>query len=438
VKHRVFQAVRAAVRSRMTPAAPPDARDRRSLVVPTAATVDADVVVIGGGIVGLATADALVRAHPGLKLVLLEKEDGVARHQTGRNSGVVHAGIYYAPGSLKARLSVAGVGKLRAYCETHGVAFDAVGKVIVATDESELPRLEALLERGTANGVPGLRLIDADELRDLEPHAAGVRAIHSPGTAIVDYPGVCHALADGLRRAGARVETGAPVIAISEDARGLTVTTPALRVRARRLVACAGLHADRVARLAGATPDVAIVPFRGEYYFLEPHARDRVRGLIYPVPDPALPFLGVHLTRTVHGEVEAGPNAVFALAREGYTHRTIVARDVFEAFAFPGFWRLAGRQWRTGAYEYWRSFRTAAFVRSLQKLMPSLTAADVRRGGAGVRAQAIGRDGRLVEDFVFAETERALHVLNAPSPAATASLAIGEHLAARVHGWFQA
>jgi L-2-hydroxyglutarate oxidase len=407
-------------------------------VVPTAATIDADVVVIGGGIVGLATADALVRAHPGLRLVLLEKEDGVAKHQTGRNSGVVHAGIYYTPGSLKARLSVSGVVKLRDYCAAHGVAYDAVGKVIVAASEDELPRLDALVERGTANGVPGLRVIDADELRSIEPFAAGLRAIHSPGTAIVDYPGVCRSLADGLRRAGARVETGAPVLAIAEDARGLTITTPKLRVRAHRLVSCAGLHADRIARMAGAEPDVSIVPFRGEYYFLQPHAQDKVKGLIYPVPDPTLPFLGVHFTRTVHGEVEAGPNAVLALAREGYTHTTINGRDLGETLAFPGFWKLAGRFWRTGAYEYWRSFRTPAFVHSLQKLMPSITAADIRRGGAGVRAQAIGRDGKLVDDFAFAETERALHVLNAPSPAATASIAVGEHLAGRVRGWFKA
>lgn len=418
-------------------AAPNPTTDPRP-VVPQAATVDADVVVVGGGIVGLATADALVRRHPGLKLVLLEKEAGVARHQTGNNSGVVHAGIYYTPGSLKARLCVAGVRALRDFCEEHGVAYQAVGKVIVATQEAELPRLDALFERGQANGVPGLRTIDADELREIEPHAAGLRAIHSPDTAIVDYPGVCAALAAGLRGAGARLETEAPVIAVGEDAHGLTVTTPRLRVRARRLIACAGLHADRVARMAGAAPDVSIVPFRGEYYFLQPHARERVRGLIYPVADPALPFLGVHLTRTVHGEVEAGPNAVFAFAREGYRQTSVNLRDLAEAVAFPGLWRLAARFWRTGAYEVWRSFSTAAFVASLRKLMPDLSVDDVRRGGAGVRAQAVGRDGRLVDDFAFAETERALHVLNAPSPAATASLTIGAHLADRVRGWFEA
>ncbi len=407
-------------------------------VVPHAETVHADVVVVGAGVVGLATADALLRRHPALRLVLLEKEPGVARHQTGRNSGVVHAGIYYTPGSLKARLSVAGVGLLRAYCAEHGVRFDEVGKVIVATDEVELPRLDALLARGLENGVPGLRAIDADELRELEPYAAGLRALHSPHTAIVDYPGVAESLAEGLRRRGARVETSAPVLGIHEDAAGLTVTSPRLRVRTQRLIVCAGLYADRLARLAGIRTDVSIVPFRGEYYMLEPHAREKVRGLIYPVPDPSLPFLGVHFTRTVHGEVEAGPNAVLALAREGYDHRTIRWGELAETLAYPGFWRLAARFWRLGAYEAWRSFRTPAFVASLQKLVPSLTIGDVRRGGSGVRAQAIGRDGKLLDDFVTVETDRSLHVLNAPSPAATASLAIGDHLAERVNGWFEA
>jgi (S)-2-hydroxyglutarate dehydrogenase len=407
-------------------------------VVPHADTVHADVVVVGGGIVGLATADALLRRHPSLRLVLLEKEAGVGRHQTGRNSGVVHAGIYYTPGSLKARLSVAGVTRLRDYCREHDVTYEEVGKVIVATNEAELPRLDALLARGVENRVPGLRAIDEDELRELEPHAAGLRALHSPHTAIVDYPGVAASLADGLRRRGARVETNAPVLGIVEDAAGLTVTSPRVRIRTQRLIACAGLHADRIARLAGVQTDVTIVPFRGEYYLLEPHARDKVRGLIYPVPDPALPFLGVHFTRTVHGEVEAGPNAVLALAREGYDHRTVRLDELGRTLAFPGFWRLAARFWRLGAYEYWRSFRTPAFVASLQKLVPSITVADVRRGGAGVRAQAVGRDGKLLDDFATVETERSLHVLNAPSPAATASLAIGDHLAERVKGWFEA
>ena len=395
-----------------------------------------DVAVVGGGIVGLATADALLARHPGLRLLLLEKEDDVARHQTGHNSGVVHAGIYYTPGSLRARLCVAGVGRLRDFCAEHGVAYDPIGKVIVATDEAELPRLDRLLERGAANGVPGLRLIEADELRAIEPHAAGLRAIHSPHTAIVDYPGVCRALLARLRARGAQVTFGQPLVGVAEEPGGLRLATPHATFRARRLIACAGLHADRIARLAGARPQVRIVPFRGEYYFLRPERSHLVRGLIYPVPDPALPFLGVHFTRTVHGEVEAGPNAVLALAREGYGWTHVDPRDLAEVVAYPGFWRLARRFWRTGAFETYRSFSTAAFVRSLQKLLPAVTAADVRRGGAGVRAQAIDPQGRLVDDFAVVETERSLHVLNAPSPAATAALSIGDHLAERVRGWF--
>lgn len=395
-----------------------------------------DVAVVGAGIVGLATADALLTRIPDLRLLLVEKEDDVARHQTGHNSGVVHAGIYYTPGSLRARLCVAGVGQLRAFCAEHGVAYDAVGKVIVATDEAELPRLDRLLERGASNGVPDLRMIDAEELRSIEPHAAGLRAIHSPHTAIVDFPGVCRALLTRLRARGARVEFGAPLVGIAEEPGGLRLATPRATFRTRHLIACAGLHADRVARLAGAEPQVRIVPFRGEYYFLRPERSDLVRGLIYPVPDPALPFLGVHFTRTVHGEVEAGPNAVFALAREGYGWTRVDARDLAEALAYPGFWRLAARFWRTGAFETYRSFSTAAFVHSLQKLLPAVTAADVRRGGAGVRAQAVDPLGKLVDDFAVVQTERSLHVLNAPSPAATAALSIGDHLAERVRSWF--
>lgn len=397
---------------------------------------EADVVVVGAGIVGLATVYALTARHPDLRIVMLEKEAGVARHQTGHNSGVVHAGVYYTPGSLKARLCVDGVVRLRDFCREHGLAYDEVGKVIVATRDEELPRLDALLERGTRNGVPGLRMIEPDELGEIEPHAAGLRAIHSPHTAIVDYAQISAALADVVRSRGVRIEFGATVTAIADDGVGVRVTTSGPTLTARRLVTCGGLHADRLARMSGATPEVQIVPFRGEYYFLSKERSDLVRGLIYPVPDPELPFLGVHLTRTVHGEVEAGPNAVFALAREGYSHGVIRPRDLLESMAYAGFWKLAGRFWRVGAYEYYRSFSKAAFVASLRTLVPELTISDVRRGGAGVRAQAVGRDGRLVDDFAVVETDRAMHVLNAPSPAATASLAIGDHLAERVAPWF--
>jgi (S)-2-hydroxyglutarate dehydrogenase len=400
------------------------------------ATTAFDVAVIGGGLVGLATADALLERQPGLRLLLLEKEAEVARHQSGHNSGVVHAGIYYRPGSLRARLCVAGVGRLRDFCGEHGVPYDEVGKVIVATDAAELPRLDALLERGRQNAVPGLRAIGSDELRELEPHAAGLRAIHSPGTAIVDYPGVARVLLERLRRRGAQVELGTALVGLADEPDGLRLATSRGPRRARRLVACAGLQADRIARLAGVEPEIAIVPFRGEYYFLRPHRRDLVRGLIYPVPDPALPFLGVHFTRTVHGEVEAGPNAVLAWSREGYRATTVRPRDLAETIVYPGFWRLAGRYWRLGAYESYRSWSTPAFVASLRKLVPAIRAADVVRAGAGVRAQALDRQGRLIDDFAIVETERSLHVLNAPSPAATASLEIGRHLAERVGGWF--
>lgn len=400
------------------------------------ADTEADVVVVGGGIVGLATAHALLERHPGLRLVLLEKEAETARHQTGHNSGVVHAGIYYAPGSLKARLCVRGVQLMRSYCETKGLPYEEVGKVIVATAEEELPRLRSLLERGLANGVPGLRLIDQDELRAIEPQAAGLLAIHSPHTAITDFTAVARTLADDLRQRGARVETSAVVSELHEDAKGVTVTTPRLRLRSRHLIACAGLHADRVARLAGARTNVRILPFRGEYYVLRPERRDLVRGLIYPVPDPTLPFLGVHFTRTVDGGVEAGPNAVLAFAREGYRAHDIAPFDLANALSFPGTWRLGRRFWRVGMFEAWRSLSKAAFTASLQRLVPTVREQDLVRGGAGVRAQAVDPAGRLVEDFAFARTERSLHLLNAPSPAATASLAIGEHVRDEVAAWF--
>lgn len=389
----------------------------------------ADLAVVGGGIVGLATAWRVQQARPDLKIVLLEKEDGLARHQTGRNSGVVHSGIYYAPGSLKARLCVEGVEELRAFCEAHGVAYERCGKVITAVSEEEIPRLETLFERGTANGVPELRKVDDVQMREVEPHVAGVAGIHSPNTAIVDYVGVCRELGRQLEQGGARILTGAPVEAIRSEGGGHVLSTPRGEVRAERLLACAGLHADRVARMAGLEPDVRIVPFRGEYMFLRDDRADLVKGLIYPVPDPALPFLGVHLTSTVDGRVEAGPNAVPAFAREGYRFLDVKLADLAETLAFPGAWRLGARYWRHGAFEIYRSLRRPVFVRSLQRLMPELRAGDVVPGGSGVRAQAVGRDGRLVDDFAVLTTDTAMHVLNAPSPAATASLAIGRQLA---------
>ncbi|MBI4636539.1 MAG: L-2-hydroxyglutarate oxidase [Candidatus Rokubacteria bacterium] len=388
-----------------------------------------DVAIIGGGIVGLATARALAERAPRTRLVILEKERRLATHQTGHNSGVIHSGIYYRPGSSKARLCVEGVRLMLAFCETHGIRVERCGKVIVATRPDELPRLQTLYERGLANGVAGLTLIEPARLRDLEPHAAALRAIHSPGTAIVDYTEVAAALARDLAGRGVTIETEARVTAIARARDGVEVRTPRLAVSARRLVNCAGLYADTIARLAGTPPDVRIIPFRGEYHMLRPDRRQLVRGLIYPVPDPEFPFLGVHFTRTVHGEVEAGPNAVLAFAREGYRFWQIHPGELAAALAYRGFWAMTRRYWRTGTYEMYRSLSRAAFVRALQRLVPEVRAEDVTPGGAGVRAQAVSPDGSLVDDFRIVAAPDAIHVLNAPSPAATASLAIGGHIA---------
>jgi L-2-hydroxyglutarate oxidase LhgO len=398
--------------------------------------IRADLAVIGGGIVGLATAWHIQQDHPDLRIVLLEKEDGLARHQTGHNSGVVHSGIYYQPGSLKAKLCVEGVERLRAFCTEHGVRYERCGKVITATEEEEVPRLEKLYDRGVENGVPGLRLIDGDGIREIEPHAAGIAGIHSPNTAIVDYPGVCEVLGRLLEEAGARILLGTPVTAIHSDEAGHVLRTPRVQVRAERLLSCAGLHADRVARMAGLKPDVRIVPFRGEYWFLRPERASLVKGLIYPVPDPALPFLGVHLTRMVDGSVEAGPNAVPAFAREGYEFSDVSLTDMAETLTFPGALRLGARFWQTGIFEIYRSLRPSVFLASVRRLMPELEEGDLLPGGSGVRAQAVERQGKLVDDFAILRTDHSLHVLNAPSPAATASLAIGRHLADHMASMF--
>lgn len=389
-----------------------------------------DVVVVGGGIVGLATARALLDRHPDLRLVLLEKDGALARHQTSHNSGVLHAGIYYRPGSARARLCVEGGRLMREFCAAAGIPIAPTGKVIVAVTPDEVPRLRDLLARGRANGVPGLAHVGPDRLREIEPHAAGLEAIHSPHTASVNFAAVAGALAADVRRRGGVVVTGARVTAVRRLPDGLIVRAGSREVVARYVVTCAGLYADVVARLAGAQVGVRILPFRGEYYFLRPPRRDLVRGLVYPVPDPALPFLGVHLTRTVDGRVEAGPNAVLALAREGYAWTRIHPRELLGTLGYAGFWRLARRYWRTGVDEVRRSLSKAAFARALQRLIPDLRADDLEPGGAGVRAQAVTPQGILVDDFHIVSSERAIHVLNAPSPAATASLAIGRYLAA--------
>jgi L-2-hydroxyglutarate oxidase len=395
-------------------------------------TVTYDVAVVGGGIVGCATALALCAAHPGLKLVLLEKEGRLAAHQTGHNSGVIHAGLYYRPGSLKAQNCTAGREALYALCAEHDLPCERCGKVVVAVDERDLPALDELERRGLANGLSGLERLDAAQVRSREPQAAALAGLFVPQTGIVDYTRVTETLAELVRRHGGVIRLGTEVRAGRLAADGLTLFTSAGDVRSRFLVNCAGLHCDRVARACGVDPGVRIVPFRGEYYQVRAERRDLVRHLLYPVPDATLPFLGVHFTRMIDGTLEAGPNAVLAWKREGYRWHDISAADLVDTLAFPGFWRLAGRFWRTGLAEYHRSFSRRAFVTSLQRLVPAITAADVTRGGAGVRAQAVDRDGRLVDDFRIVTGERMVHVLNAPSPAATAALSIGRTIATAV------
>lgn len=391
-----------------------------------------DVIVVGGGIVGLAVAHRLLEARPGLRLLLLEKEPLLAAHQTGNNSGVLHAGLYYRPGSEKARLCVDGLQQMLAFCRERGIAHETCGKVVVATEEEELPRLETLLERGAANGLTGLRRLSPAQLREIEPHAGGIAAIHVPQEGIVDYPAVARALGDLIRDRGGEVRLSARCLRLTPEAGGWTVVTAAGDFRARFVVTCGGLHADRLVRASGLRPSARIVPFRGEYFKLREGRRHLVRNLIYPVPDPKFPFLGVHFTRLIHGDVEAGPNAVLATAREGYRWSAFNLRDFGESVLFPGLWKFLAACPAMSWYEVRRSLSKRMFCRSLQRLVPEIRAEDLEAGGAGVRAQAMTADGRLVEDFRFDEAKGILHVVNAPSPAATASLAIGETIARRV------
>jgi L-2-hydroxyglutarate oxidase LhgO len=409
---------------------PPEADADRS--EGTRAPVErADIGIVGAGILGLATALRLLQAHPGLRVALVEKEPGIARHQTGHNSGVVHAGLYYTPGSLKARLCREGKRDLEAYCDAHGIVIDRTGKLVIALDESELPALAAIRDRATANGVPGLEEVGPERIRELEPHAAGIRALWSPSTGIVDFRAVAHAYADDIVARGATIDTSRAVTAIDPRGDELAVRTTRGDLVVRRLIVCAGLQADRVAGMTGdATPDrPRIVPFRGDYYTLRPEARRLVRGLIYPVPDPRFPFLGVHFTKRIDGAVLAGPNAVLALAREGYRRTDLSVRDLADALAYPGFVRLGVRYWRTGLAEMWRDVSKRSFLASLRRYVPELRAEDLRFGPSGVRAQALARDGALVDDFMLGGSDRVLHVVNAPSPAATSPLAIGRVLA---------
>jgi L-2-hydroxyglutarate oxidase LhgO len=396
-----------------------------------------DAVIIGGGIVGLATGLALLASKPGSTAVVLEKEGSVAAHQTGRNSGVIHAGLYYKPGSLKARACARGRSLLERFCEEHGVKFERCGKIVVATTEEEVPRLDELERRGKANGLAGIKRITAEELKEHEPNARGVAALFVAETGIVDYKEVAQAYARELARRGGELRTGAKATGITRRDGRVIVQSTAGDVEARVLVSCAGLASDRVARMAGLDVDVQIVPFRGEYWMLAPERAHLVKNLIYPVPDPAFPFLGVHFTRRIGAthSVEAGPNAVLALKREGYTRTSFNMKDAWDTATWPGFWRMAGKHWRAGMGEQWRSFSRRAFAKACAALVPEIQESDLAPGGAGVRAQALARSGALVDDFALAEGERMVHVLNAPSPAATASLAIGEEIAAKATAW---
>lgn len=385
-----------------------------------------DVLIIGGGAVGLGVALEITRRFPRQKLLLIEKEEGVARHQSGHNSGVIHSGVYYKPGSLKARLCVSGAAAMVAFCREHGVPHNVCGKVIVATREQELPRLEELRKRGEANGLSGLRLIGPEELREIEPHAKGIRALVVPSTGVTDYAVVCQKYAELISANGGTVLTGAPATAIHRSQTEIVVETPKGAFATNALINCAGLYSDRISRMAGDDPGVMIVPFRGEYYDLVPERAPLVNALIYPVPDPRFPFLGVHFTRRITGKVDAGPNAILALAREGYRHSDINVRDLACSLTYSGFWKMAARHWRNGMGEWHRSLSKAAFVRALQVMLPEIEQEDLVPGGSGVRAQALKPDGALVDDFQFVPSGKVLHVLNVPSPAATASLMIGK------------
>lgn len=384
-----------------------------------------DILVIGGGIVGLSVALEITRRFPGLRLLLVEKEDRVAAHQSGHNSGVIHSGVYYKPGSLKARMCVQGAAEMVRFCQQHQIPYEVCGKVIVATAPDQLSRLEDLAQRGQQNGIAGLRMIGPGELHDREPHCAGIQALLVPSTGITDYAAVCRKYASLIEQGGGAVRTGAAVTGIVRSQSAIQVETSQGGFSTVNLVNCAGLYSDRISRMAGESPPVMIVPFRGEYYDLVPQRASLVRALIYPVADPRFPFLGVHFTRRVSGTVDAGPNAVLAFRREGYRRWDIHAGEMLSTLAYPGFWRMAGRYWRSGFDEFARSLSKKKFVAALQQLVPEVAEADLVPGNAGVRAQALTPEGTLFDDFQFTAAGRVLHVFNVPSPAATASLPIG-------------
>jgi len=391
-----------------------------------------DVIIAGAGIVGLATALGVLEQDPEVKLLILEKEAGEARHQTGNNSGVIHSGIYYKPGSLKAVNCITGYNLLLEFCRKHGIYFDICGKVIVAVSQSEVPGLNAIYERGLANGLDKIRLIGKDELKELEPHASGVKAIHVPYTGIIDYKVVAKKYAELIIKAGGEIQFNSKVKRIRSCNNLYDVETSSGSFNTKVFVNCCGLQSDEVAGLTERKVDTRIIPFRGEYYKIRPERRHLVKNLIYPVPDPAFPFLGVHFTRMVTGEVEAGPNAVLAFKKEGYIRTSLSAKDSFRIFTWNGFYKIASKYYKTGLGEFRRSFSKKAFVKALQRLMPEITESDLIAGGAGVRAQAISKDGRLIDDFLIHENGNIINVLNAPSPAATSSIAIGKTIAERI------
>jgi len=394
-------------------------------------TAKVDVLVVGSGIVGLAAAREILTRRPGVSLAVVDKESSVGRHQTGHNSGVIHSGIYYAPGSLKARLCVEGASLMYEFCEGNGIPADRCGKLIVATTDSELPALDELYRRGTANGVPGLEMVGPAGIREREPHCAGIRAIWSPGTGIVDFSRVAEAMAGDVTRLGGEILTGHMVVGLTAAAGSISVRTGRGEFTAARVLTCAGLHSDRVAMMSGAPEEPHIVPFRGDYWQLRPERRHLARNLIYPVPDPKFPFLGVHFTRRITDDaVWLGPNAVLALAREGYRRSSLRLSDLTHTLGYPGFRRMARRYWRTGATEVYRDLSKRAFVAACQRFVPELTHTDVMPGPSGIRAQSVARDGALVDDFVFnIQGNQLMHVRNAPSPAATSCLAIGQLIA---------
>lgn len=391
-----------------------------------------DVIIAGAGIVGLATALKILESRPGTKLLVLEKETGEARHQTGNNSGVIHSGIYYKPGSLKALNCITGYNQLLDFCNRNNVKYDICGKVIVAINDAELPRLESIYGRGIANGLEKIRYIGKDELKEIEPHAYGIKAIHVPYTGIIDYKEVSKKYAELILNAGGELRFSEKVVNVKDSGGRIEIATRNSSFNTKVFINCCGLQSDEVAGLSEKRIDTRIIPFRGEYYKIKPERRYLVKHLIYPVPDPAFPFLGVHFTRMTNGEVEAGPNAVLSFKKEGYSKTSFSVKDSFKTFTWKGFYSIASKYYKTGFGEFKRSFSKKAFVKALQKLMPEITADDLIPGGAGVRAQAISIDGKLIDDFLIHDSGRIVNVLNAPSPAATSSLAIGQAIAEKI------